>query len=130
MMAACDRHGLVPCVNSRELADLLESLGDPVDESLLRGRARIVHEAEEMYVELAYPHCLRARTQTKGLATDLGFRAKPALRSNLRDSAKSVGLATVAPLGRLIRLAPGFIELDDAVQSCGRLCRRRATAGV
>jgi hypothetical protein len=41
-----------------DLSDLLSSITDPVERLLLVGRARTVHEAEEMYLDLAYPEVL------------------------------------------------------------------------
>ena len=38
--------------------DLLTVLQDPVDRLLLLGRAETVHEAEEMYLDAAYPEVL------------------------------------------------------------------------
>ncbi len=43
---------------ANELADLLVSVTDPVERLLLTGRARTVHEAEEMYLDSAYPQLL------------------------------------------------------------------------
>jgi hypothetical protein len=40
------------------MGDLLTSITDPVDRLLLTGRARTVHEAEEMYLDSAYPEVL------------------------------------------------------------------------
>ena len=34
---------------------MLESVTDPVERLLLTGQARTVHEAEEMYLDAAYP---------------------------------------------------------------------------
>jgi hypothetical protein len=44
--------------DENELSDLLDSFTDPVDRLLLTGRARTVHEAEEMYLDSAYPQLL------------------------------------------------------------------------
>jgi hypothetical protein len=44
--------------DSAELSDLPGAVGDPVDRLLLTGRARTVHEAEEMYLDSAYPQVL------------------------------------------------------------------------
>jgi hypothetical protein len=44
--------------DSAELSDLLGAVGDPVERLLLTGRARTVHEAEEMYLDSAYPQVL------------------------------------------------------------------------
>ena len=41
-----------------DLSDLLVSITDPVERLLLTGRARTVHEAEEMYLDSAYPQVL------------------------------------------------------------------------
>lgn len=41
-----------------DLSDLLASLTDPVERLLLTGRARTVYEAEEMYLDSAYPEVL------------------------------------------------------------------------
>ena len=41
-----------------DLSDLLASLTDPVERLLLTGRARTVYEAEEMYLDSAYPQVL------------------------------------------------------------------------
>jgi hypothetical protein len=41
-----------------ELSDLLGAVRDPVERLLLTGRARTVHEAEEMYLDSAYPQVL------------------------------------------------------------------------
>jgi hypothetical protein len=41
-----------------DLADLLASVSDPVERLLLTGRARTVFEAEEMYLDSAYPQVL------------------------------------------------------------------------
>jgi hypothetical protein len=41
-----------------ELADLLDAIQDPVEHLLLTGQARTVHEAEEMYLDSAYPQVL------------------------------------------------------------------------
>jgi hypothetical protein len=40
------------------LSDLLASITDPVERLLLTGRARTVYEAEEMYLDSAYPQVL------------------------------------------------------------------------
>jgi hypothetical protein len=45
-------------LDSAELADLLGPAGDPVERLLLTGRARTVYEAEEMYLDSAYPQVL------------------------------------------------------------------------
>jgi hypothetical protein len=39
-------------------SDLLDAFPDPVDRLLLTGQARTVHEAEEMYLDSAYPQLL------------------------------------------------------------------------
>jgi hypothetical protein len=44
--------------DSGGLPDFLESITDPVEQLLLSGRARTVHEAEEMYLESAYAQVL------------------------------------------------------------------------
>ena len=41
-----------------DLSDLLALLTDPVERLLLTGRARTVREAEEMYLDAAYPQVL------------------------------------------------------------------------
>jgi hypothetical protein len=41
-----------------DLSDLLNAVTDPVERLLLTGRARTVHEAEEMYLDSAYPQVL------------------------------------------------------------------------
>jgi hypothetical protein len=38
-----------------DLSDLLSSITDPVERLLLTGRARTVREAEEIYLDSAYP---------------------------------------------------------------------------
>jgi hypothetical protein len=43
---------------ANELAGVLDSITDPVERLLLTGRARTVHEAEEMYLDSAYPQVL------------------------------------------------------------------------
>ena len=43
---------------SDDLSDLLASISDPVERLLLTRRARTVHEAEEMYLDAAYPQVL------------------------------------------------------------------------
>ena len=40
------------------LSDLLACLTDPVERLLLTGRAGTVHEAEEIYLDAAYPEVL------------------------------------------------------------------------
>ena len=40
------------------MSDLLDSVTDPVEVLLLTGRARTVHEAEELYLNSAYPQVL------------------------------------------------------------------------
>jgi hypothetical protein len=44
--------------DSVELADLLTAISDPVERLLLTGEARTVHEAEEIYLDAAYPEVL------------------------------------------------------------------------
>jgi hypothetical protein len=41
--------------DSADLSDLLGAVTDPVERLLLTGRARTVHEAEELYLDSAYP---------------------------------------------------------------------------
>jgi hypothetical protein len=41
--------------DSGDVSDLLGVVSDPVERLLLTGRAKTVHEAEEMYLESAYP---------------------------------------------------------------------------
>jgi hypothetical protein len=41
-----------------DLSELLASLTDPVEQLLLTGQARTVYEAEEMYLDSAYPQVL------------------------------------------------------------------------
>ena len=41
-----------------DLSDLLDVVNDPVERLLLTGRAKTVHEAEEMYLDAAYPQVL------------------------------------------------------------------------
>jgi hypothetical protein len=41
-----------------DLQDLLGAVTDPVERLLLTGRARTVYEAEEMYLDSAYPQVL------------------------------------------------------------------------
>ncbi len=41
-----------------DLSDLVATLADPVERLLLTGRARTVHEAEEMYLDSAYDEVL------------------------------------------------------------------------
>jgi hypothetical protein len=41
-----------------ELSGFLDSITDPVEQLLLTGKARTVHEAEEMYLTSAYPQVL------------------------------------------------------------------------
>ena len=41
--------------DSADLADLLGAISDPVERLLLTGQAKTVHEAEEMYLDSAYP---------------------------------------------------------------------------
>ncbi len=43
---------------SADLQDLLDSVTDPVERLLLTGRASTVREAEEMYLDSAYPQVL------------------------------------------------------------------------
>jgi len=43
---------------SDDLSDLLSSITDPVERLLLTGRAKTVREAEEMYLDAAYPQVL------------------------------------------------------------------------
>jgi hypothetical protein len=40
------------------VSDLLDAVTDPVDQLLLTGRARTVHEAEEMYLDSAHAQVL------------------------------------------------------------------------
>jgi hypothetical protein len=48
-----------PTVSERDdLSDLLASITNPVERLLLTGRARTVHEAEEMYLDSAFPEVL------------------------------------------------------------------------
>jgi hypothetical protein len=44
--------------DAKELSGLLDSVTDPVERRLLTGRARTVHEAEEMYLNTSYPQVL------------------------------------------------------------------------
>ena len=44
--------------DANELLGLLDSVTDPVERLLLTGQARTVHEAEEMYLDSAYPQVL------------------------------------------------------------------------
>jgi hypothetical protein len=44
--------------DSAEMSDLLGAITDPVERLLLTGRARTVYEAEEMYLDSAYPEVL------------------------------------------------------------------------
>jgi hypothetical protein len=44
--------------DANELLGLLDSVTDPVERLLLAGQARTVHEAEEMYLDSAYPQVL------------------------------------------------------------------------
>jgi hypothetical protein len=44
--------------DSADLSDLLSAITDPVERLLLMGRARTVREAEEMYLDSAYPQVL------------------------------------------------------------------------
>jgi hypothetical protein len=44
--------------DSADLSDLLGTITDPVERLLLTGRAKTVHEAEEMYLDAAYPQVL------------------------------------------------------------------------
>lgn len=44
--------------DANELSGVLDSITDPVERLLLTGRARTVHEAEEMYLDSAYPEVL------------------------------------------------------------------------
>jgi hypothetical protein len=49
----------VPTVSkSAEISELLNAVTDPVERLLLTGRARTVYEAEEMYLDSAYPEVL------------------------------------------------------------------------
>jgi hypothetical protein len=41
-----------------DLSDLLGAVTNPVERLLLTGQARTVHEAEEMYLDSAYPQVL------------------------------------------------------------------------
>jgi hypothetical protein len=41
-----------------DLSDLLGAITDPVERLLLTGQARTVYEAEEMYLDSAYPQAL------------------------------------------------------------------------
>jgi hypothetical protein len=41
-----------------DVSDLLVSISDPVERLLLTGQARTVYEAEEMYLDSAYPQVL------------------------------------------------------------------------
>jgi hypothetical protein len=47
-----------PGQDSADLSDLLAVIRDPVERLLLTGQARTVHEAEEMYLDSAYPQVL------------------------------------------------------------------------
>ena len=49
---------LITASDPSDLSDLLASLTDPVERLLLTGRARTVYEAEEMYLDSAYPQVL------------------------------------------------------------------------
>jgi hypothetical protein len=49
---------LSTALDADELSDLLDSVTDPVERLLLTGRARTVHEAEEMYLDSAYAQLL------------------------------------------------------------------------
>jgi hypothetical protein len=42
-----------------DLSDLFDAVTDPVERLLLTGRARSVREAEEMYLDSAYPEVLQ-----------------------------------------------------------------------
>jgi hypothetical protein len=44
--------------DASDLSDLLDLINDPVERLLLTGQARTVHEAEEMYLDAAYPQVL------------------------------------------------------------------------
>jgi len=44
--------------DSADLQDLFGSITDPVERLLLAGQASTVHEAEEMYLDSAYPQVL------------------------------------------------------------------------
>jgi hypothetical protein len=44
--------------DTNEVSDLLDAITDPVERLLLTGQARTVHEAEEMYLDSAYPEVL------------------------------------------------------------------------
>lgn len=44
--------------DSTDLSDLLGALTDPVERRLLTGQARTVREAEESYLDAAYPQVL------------------------------------------------------------------------
>jgi hypothetical protein len=44
--------------SDQETADLLNLVQDPVERLLITGRAATVHEAEEMYLDAAYPEVL------------------------------------------------------------------------
>jgi hypothetical protein len=41
-----------------DLSELLAAISDPVERLLLTGQAKTVHEAEEMYLDSAYPQVL------------------------------------------------------------------------
>ena len=41
-----------------DLSDLLGAVTDPVERLLLMGQAKTVHEAEEMYLDAAYPEVI------------------------------------------------------------------------
>ena len=43
---------------ANDLSDLLAAVTDPVERLLLTGRARTVYQAEEMYLDSAYPQVL------------------------------------------------------------------------
>jgi hypothetical protein len=45
-------------IGTDDLSDLLGAIIDPVELLLLTGRASTVHEAEEMYLDSAYPQAL------------------------------------------------------------------------
>jgi hypothetical protein len=50
--------------DSADLSDLLGVVRDPVEQLLVTGRARTVHEAEEMYLDAAYPQVLALLAST------------------------------------------------------------------
>jgi hypothetical protein len=49
---------LATAFDANDLSNLLASVTDPVDRLLLTGQARTVYEAEEMYLDSAYPQVL------------------------------------------------------------------------